>query len=322
MKNRNNGVKDIMQSQLMKKDRYFRFITILLVCCVSFFLTQDIYSQGNEAKHVVIIGCDGMSPSGIEKANTPILDSLMNEGAYTMHARAVMPTSSSPNWASLIMSAGPEQHGITSNSWKPDNFALAPTAVGPEGIFPTIFGVLRKQKPSSVIACFHDWGGIGVLLERKAFDVIEDTDGPINTTERAIDYFKQKKPTLTFIHLDHIDHAGHQYGYVSPEYNKSIEEADRLIGETIKGLRDAEMLDKTTLIITSDHGGVGKGHGGATMAEVVIPWIIAGPGIARAKELKSFVNIYDTAATVAHIFELSTPDCWIGKPVLEAFSPH
>lgn len=320
MTSRNNGVKETMPTQLMKKHRYSILITILMIFCISFGLTQDLPSQVPDVKHVVIIGCDGMSPSGIQKANTPNLDSLMKKGAYTMHARAVMPTSSSPNWASLIMAAGPEQHGITSNSWKPDNHALAPIAVGPEGIFPTIFGVLRKQQPTSVIACFHDWGGIGILLERKAFDVIEDTEGPINTTERAIEYFKEKKPTLTFIHLDHIDHAGHQHGYVSPEYNKSIEEADRLIGETIQGLIAAEMLDQTILIITSDHGGVGKGHGGASMAEVEIPWIISGPGIVHAKELKSFVNIYDTAATVAHIFDLSTPDCWIGKPVLEAFS--
>lgn len=79
------------------------------------------------------------------------------------------------------------------------------------------------------------------------------------------------------------------------------------------------MLEKTIIIITSDHGGVGKGHGGATMAEVEIPWIIKGPGILPAKELNKFVNIYDTAATVAYIFGLTPPDCWIAKPVLEAF---
>ena len=79
------------------------------------------------------------------------------------------------------------------------------------------------------------------------------------------------------------------------------------------------MLEQTVLIVTSDHGGVGKGHGGATMAEIEIPWIIAGPGVTPAKELTSFVNIYDTAATVAHVFGLTAPDCWIAKPVLEAF---
>ena len=304
----------------LKKQRAFGvFGTILLVGSLFFGFTLQTVSEVSGVKHVVIIGCDGMSPDGIQKAETPNMDALMRRGAYTMHARAVMPTSSSPNWASMLMGAGPEQHGVTSNDWRPNKFALAPTAVGSGGIFPTIFGVLRAEQPSAVIACFHDWGGLGVLFEREALDTIEDTDGPVNTTERAVAYFKAKQPDFTFIHLDHIDHAGHSYGHGTPEYYKSVEEADRLIGETIQGLEAAGMLSQTILIITSDHGGVGKGHGGATLAEVEIPWIIAGPGVASAKELTSFVNIYDTAATVAYIFGLTPPNCWIAKPVSEAF---
>ena len=300
----------------LKKQKIFNvFVGILLFFS---FITLTV-SEVSGVKHVVIIGCDGMSPDSIHNAKTPNIDDLMQRSAYTMHARAVMPTSSSPNWASMLMGAGPEQHGVTSNDWRPDKFALPPTAVGSGGIFPSLFSVLREQQPSAVIACFHDWGGIGHLFEREAMDIIEDTDGPVNTTERAVAYFKAKQPDFTFIHLDHVDHAGHKYGYKATEYYKSVEEADRLIGETLQGLEAAGMLAQTILIITSDHGGVGKGHGGATLAEVEIPWIIAGPGVLPAKELTSFVNIYDTAATVAHIFGLTAPDCWIAKPVLEAF---
>src|SRR5690349_12050591 len=110
-------------------------------------------------EHVVIIGCDGMSPNGIQKARTPVMHQLMKDGAFTLHARGVMPTSSSPNWASMIMGAGPEQHGVTSNDWETNKFDIAPTVVGSGGIFPTIFGLLREQRPKSIIACFHDWDG-------------------------------------------------------------------------------------------------------------------------------------------------------------------
>ena len=308
-----------MRVSLKKQRAFYGLGVILLISLLFFGFTPLVVSQVPGVNHVVIIGCDGMSPDGIQKAKTPSMDSLMRRGAYTLQARGVMPTSSSPNWASMIMGAGPEQHGITSNDWRPDKFEIAPTAVGSGGIFPTIFGVLREQQPSAVIACFHDWSGFGGLFEREALDIIEDTDGPVNTTERTVAYFEAKQPNLTFIHLDHIDHAGHQYGHGTPEYYKSVEAADQLIGETIQGLEAAGMLEQTILIITSDHGGVGKGHGGATMAEIEIPWIIAGPGVAPAKELTSFVNTYDTAATVAHIFGLTVPDCWIAKPVLEAF---
>ncbi len=154
----------------------------------------------------------------------------MKEGAYTLHARGVMPTVSSPNWASMIMGAGPEQHGVTSNEWEPGKGAIEPTAVGSGGIFPTIFGLLRDQRPTAKIAVFHDWDGFGRLFERKAADVVEDSDGPVKAVEHAVAYIKKEKPELTFIHLDHVDDAGHTYGHGTPEYYASVAEADRLIG--------------------------------------------------------------------------------------------
>jgi arylsulfatase A-like enzyme len=269
--------------------------------------------------HVVVIGCDGMSPDGVVKADTPVMDRLMKSGAFTLHARGVMPTSSSPNWASMIMGAGPEQHGVTSNEWQTNKFEIAPTAIGPGGMFPTIFGLLRAQRPRSVIAVFHDWDDFGRLFERKAVDFIEDSDGPTNTVRHAVAYFQAHRPTFTFIHLDHVDHAGHEFGHGTPEYYASVEVADRLIGEVIDGLRSARMLDRTIVLVTADHGGKGKGHGGPTMPELEIPWILNGPGVAHGRELRKAVNTYDTAATIAHIFGLKMPDCWIASPVLEAF---
>src|SRR5262245_6988297 len=65
--------------------------------------------------HVLLIGVDGLSPEGIKRTETPFLHELMAAGAYTLAARGVIPTVSSPNWASMLMAAGPELHGITTN---------------------------------------------------------------------------------------------------------------------------------------------------------------------------------------------------------------
>ncbi|MEO6184119.1 MAG: alkaline phosphatase [Verrucomicrobiota bacterium] len=298
------------------------FLNALPLVALVAGLESPILAAVAGAEHVVIIGCDGMSPNGILKAKTPVMHQLMKEGAYTLHARGVMPTISSPNWASMIMGAGPEQHGITSNEWETNKFQIAPTAVGSGGMFPTIFGLLREQRPKSVIACFHDWDGFGRLLERKAPDLLEDSDGPTNAVQHAVTYIQQKKPTFTFIHLDHVDHAGHEIGFGTPEYFASVEVADKLIGEVIQGLKDAGIWKNTVLIITADHGGINKGHGGATMVEIEIPWIISGPGVAAGKEIKKPVNTYDTAATVAYIFGLQPPESWIARPVTDAFKIH
>ena len=55
------------------------------------------------------------------------------------------------------------------------------------------------------------------------------------------------------------------------------------------------------------------------MADLEIPWIISGPGVKAGHEIKSPINTYDTAATIAYIFGLKQPDVWIARPVREAF---
>jgi arylsulfatase A-like enzyme len=130
---------------------------------------------------------------------------------------------------------------------------------------------------------------------------------------------KQKKPLFMFIHFDDVDHAGHEHGWKSPEYFAAIEQIDGLIGQVLAALTEAQMRDKTIVFMTADHGGKGKGHGGPTMEEIEIPWIVNGPGVAASHEIKSPVNTYDLAPTIAKVLGLRAPSCWIGKPVLEAF---
>jgi arylsulfatase A-like enzyme len=74
------------------------------------------------------------------------------------------------------------------------------------------------------------------------------------------------------------------------------------------------------ILVTSDHGGNKHGHGKNSLAEIQIPWILAGPGVAPT-EIAVPVNIFDTALTVAWIFHLDPSQCWIGRPVLTAFRP-
>ena len=268
-----------------------------------------------DARHIVVIGIDGMGAEGVARVRPPSLARLMDRGSWTLKARAVIPTVSAPNWASMIMGAGPPQHGVTSNEWRAGEYEIAPICRGEGGIFPTIFGILRQQQPKAVIGVFHDWDGFGHLFERKAPDLIIDAASPKEAIERAGEFVIARRPTLTFVHLDDVDHAGHNHGWLSPQYDEAIREADRLVGELLARLEKERMLARTIILVTADHGGRGTKHGGLTMSEIEIPWIIAGPGIPRG-ELEQPVNTYDTAATLAALLGLKPPDCWIGRPVI------
>ncbi len=292
-----------------------------LILFISIAITSLMNSQDSDRKfdHVVIVGIDGMGGTSIENSPTPTLDSLMQSGSYTLNARGVLPTSSSPNWASMIMGAGPEQHGITSNDWQKDSYILPPIVKGPEGIFPTIFSVIKENDDNPVTGAIYQWKDFGRLFEKNLVDYDTSALGENQTTNLACDFIQSQKPEFCFIHIDHVDGAGHKWGYDSERYHGGVEKADRLINQIIRSIRKAGIAENTLLIVSADHGGYEKGHGGETLNEIRIPVILCGNGIKKNFKLDTQVNIYDIASTSAFALGYDQPGSWIGRPIVSAF---
>jgi predicted AlkP superfamily pyrophosphatase or phosphodiesterase len=289
--------------------------------------------KGATAQNLILIGIDGLSPDGIAKAHTPVMDSLAAAGTACMNVQAVLPTSSSPNWASMMMGAGPELHKVRSNSWLR---GLPHGRLNCHGrtrkgrrvaSWPTFYGVLRQHRPQAVIACFNDWQDYDRLIEPNVLDRQwqpshrdeKEGRGHLLTMQHAMAFFAEKRPDLLMIHLDHVDHAGHMSGHGTPEYYRSVEVADSLIGVLMASVRAAGMADRVTVLVTADHGGLGHGHGGDTPQERTVPWILCGPTIRKGLSLPGPFPTYHTAHTVVRLFGAAPPDCWTGAAVTEAF---
>lgn len=295
-----------------------RFILLFLAFAINAHVLAGDARQ--PVQTVIIIGVDGLSPRGLDEGLTPNMNRLIAQGSTSFRARGVLPTSSSPNWASMIMGAGPAQHGITSNDWRVWNRSIMPSKEGSDGRFPSVFSELRRQRPSARISVVYDWGGFGALFDHSVVDVNADTDGPENTMQRAVEEYRDNRPDLLFVHIDHVDGAGHGDGWHTPAYFDAVKRADDLIGDMIRAIDDERAWRNTVMILTSDHGGVGKSHGGQSMAELEIPWIIAGAGIANSREITRDINTYDTACTAAYLLGLNQHPSWIGKPIIEAMA--
>lgn len=296
----------------------------LLTRPTAFFLLWSLFVRSQPVEdlgisHVVVIGFDGLSPDGLNKAETPNFDKLIREGASTMHARAVLPTSSSTNWASMIMGAGPEQHGITSNAWEKDNLVLPAVVQHDDFLFPSIFHLVDYQIENAEVGVIYHWGGFGRLFERSAVDYDVNPNTEDETAQRASEYIIEKKPDFAFIHFDHVDHAGHEFGHGTAEYYESVAHADTLLGQVMISIEKAGIADKTLVIVSSDHGGLGKGHGGETLQEMEIPFLVWGRSVKKNHKLTHPVYQYDNAATVAFALGLKTPAAWIGRPIKSAF---
>lgn len=145
------------------------------------------------------------------------------------------------------------------------------------------------------------------------------TEWDSQTPEIPSAIIKSQKPVLTFVHLSEPDGVGPNIGHKTQEYFAELKNVDRRIGTIVQGVKDAGIEKETIVIITSDHGGVEKGHGGKSLDEVLIPWIINGAGVKSANEISDVIITYDTAATIAYILGLKTPQSWRGMPVRAAF---
>ena len=292
-----------------------RRIPLLIALLAALTGGTTAQAAAQKAKHVIIIGVDGLSPDGVMKAETPTLRDMMKRGSWSLHARGVLPTSSSANWASVINGAGPEQHGVTTNNWKVGEFNFPTSVAGSGGFFPSIFQVLTDQKPEWNVGSIYEWDGFGTLYDHQFVDYDARGKDEDETTTLSVDYIKAKRPEFLFVHLDLVDHAGHAYGHGTPPYYASVAKADKLIGRIRQATVEAGIADDTVILVTSDHGGVGKGHGGESLAELEIPWIAYGTAINPGVELDLPINTFDTAATAAWLLGAKIPFAWLGRPV-------
>jgi len=271
-------------------------------------------------EHVLLIGIDGLSPDGIRGADTPNLDALIAAGAHSFTAQAVLPTTSPPNWASMLMGLPTEVHGIVEKKWDEQAVRARPYCGQPAGeLPPNVFRVVHAQRPDADVVVYYEWAGIGPFIEYADVTKKKPTFNPPNTVKSAVERITTTQPLLLFVQFAHVDNAGHRFGHGSPEYYHAVKRADDMVGELLAALDAAKIRETTVVLVTSDHGGLGKTHGGDTPEERQIPWIIAGPGIAH-RTLTDPIVTMDTAATVAALLGVEAPDCWTGRPVAGAFS--
>jgi hypothetical protein len=260
-----------------------------------------------QTRRVVIVSIDGLRPDAIFPASMSNLITLMQSGVFSLGAQTVFPSVTLVGHASMLSGICPSKHGILWNEYLPergyaegiDLFDLA-HAAGLETVMYVGSEKLRQiVEPSSL----------------GRFIYIEDSDSVLMGS--LVANFPQDFGIL-FIHLLATDIAGHESGWLSQHQLNTIRLADEALGMLLAELDARNLRSETLIIVTSDHGGYGGGHGTNVREDMTIPWVAAGPGI-QPKTLTTPIHTMDTAATAAFALGLPIPAEWDGVPVYEAF---
>lgn len=257
---------------------------------------------------VVLIMLDGLRPDALTQAYTPRMDAFMQNGAYTLAARSVMPSITLPCHTSIFHSVPPSRHGILDNVWH----SMARPVVG------LVDAAKNAGKRS---AFFHNWEPLRDLNRPEnlhfAFYVntSAELDGDRPVMEAAIRYIPEYRFDFTFVYFGVIDTAGHRFGWMSDGYMRQIESTDAYVGSVLDVLpADA------TVIIHADHGGHDRSHGTDSPEDMTIPWMIGGAGVKPGHVIGQPVSLLDTAPTIAHLLGIPRPNDWEGAVVAEALA--
>lgn len=270
-----------------------------------------------KGKRVLLLALDGICVEGFLKAKTPHLDALMAEGVLSLDTRVVMPSVTLPNWTSHLTGSGPEQHGVVDNSWEVAKVKLPAIKSDAEGYYPSVFQVLKESCPDVKTAFYYNWINLFYPYNAKYLDEVSylKDDAYVPNYDKAFSFMMEHRdrPTLVFLYTVHTDHAGHKYKWMSPEYIKSIEEADTEIGRLIDKMKEAGLYEETHFMFLSDHGGIEYGHGGVSTDEMIVPWGVVGPGIRKGVRMTEPNNTVNTAAVILSLFGTEKPAEWTGE---------
>jgi predicted AlkP superfamily pyrophosphatase or phosphodiesterase len=256
---------------------------------------------------VVLVMIDGARPDALEHARCPNLESLRRRGASTMSARSVMPSVTLPCHTSIFHSAPPERHGITTNVWTPPARPLiglveALRSAGRRSAFVYNWEPLRDMsRPESLAYSYY--------REPKHDPTCDD---PI--AAEAARLLAAERFDFVFVYFGSVDLAGHDYGWMSPEYLGQLERVDGSLGTVL-----AALPAEASVIVHSDHGGHGRTHGTDADEDMLIPWLVAGPRIRPGHLITTPVSLLDTAPTIARLLDVAPPAAWEGLPPAEIF---
>lgn len=256
----------------------------------------------------VLIMTDGLRPDALPLANTPALDRLLARSSYTMRASSVWPTMTLPCHTSIFHSVPPTRHGIMSNDWQPLARPLP--------------GLLEQAKSAGKqCAFFYNWENLRDLSRPGSLafayfrdNCYTDPDADLVIAQAAVDYMRADRPDFAFVYLGTIDAAGHMHGWMSAPYLAQIERVDTAVALLLDALPAG-----SPILLQSDHGGHDRVHGTDSPEDMLIPWLVAGPGIRAGYELETAVSLLDTAPTLARLLGIPPHPAWEGRCVAELF---
>lgn len=244
-------------------------------------------------KHVLVLDLVCLTLDHLkDRAATPNLNALAEQG-YAVSLTPPFPAVTCTAHATLTTGTSPREHGVICNGmFEQDRFAIRfwdqPTSMVKQ---PKIWETLRQRDPqaTSALLFFQNtmfatadvvvtpapihlddelvpWcyskpvGFYESLAEKHGGFQLPWYWGPIAGSKSsewiakaALDTLEQRRPTLTFVYLPHLDYNTQRFGADSDQFKADLKTMDTIVGEIVAGVERLGLKDETAIVLLSEY---------------------------------------------------------------------
>jgi arylsulfatase A-like enzyme len=229
---------------------------------------------------VVVVYVDGLHKGRLEElaatGELPLLKKyLLDRAASVENAVCCVPSATYANAASMVTGVFPSRHGVMGNRWFDRNLLIAHNYESQEGLKApnldirpaTIYEIVDDRLTAAIgaqvnrgvrmpIAVSAETGGFSAGLAW--FLGMKETTDEI-LARSLYELVRQCRevgrwPDFTMVFLPAPDEIAHQNNHESPEYAATLRNIDASFGAVLKAFDDGGILDRMTVVLTSDHG--------------------------------------------------------------------
>ena len=238
---------------------------------------------------VILLTMDGLPARALDDPRLPMptLRSLAANGAVAQSMQPINPTVTWPNHTALITGVDASVHHVMANgliTFPADGSAPEIKPWVPRSDLVHARTLYDAAADKGLTTGQVDWVAIyGAKNVRWEFGERPDVNGPIAQeliaqgtvtrqeledfgdkssparhdeiwTDAAVDIIEKHTPNLLLLHLLQTDSIQHMYGPLTPAAYEAYANADAQLARVVDAVRSIGALDRTTFIITADHG--------------------------------------------------------------------
>jgi len=245
----------------------------------------------------------------IDEGHAPNFKRFQDEGAWTTNARAdYTQTITLPNHTCMFTGRPVDQPAgmpaTTHHGWSDNKAPQRGNTLHSKGnpnlkYIPSVFDVVHdagmstalyaaKDKFSLYDVSYDEHHGAPHERGRDKIDIFFTADdGAPRFSQSVHNRFLQDMAkhhfNYVFLHYRDVDTVGHALSWGSGAWFYALRNTDAYLGDLFKLVEnDKQLAGRTTIILNTDHGGIGFGHSDATRAEdYTIPIMVWGAGVGR-----------------------------------------